>query len=385
MEFFHILFLFSFDFLSVMQASGKPDPPTDVQIHVNGSTARVSWIIPTNQGITWSRIYLQDSKNKTWDLNLSPKIKYIDIMSTTNSFEIENLKMCSEYIVKIKCIIKGDPKYSDFTRQHFWMTNKTFIADINQNVTLSWTTSLTEFFNVQSAFNSTIIYGVQGGGYIISNSESGKYIFDDTQTHVKDIKVTVIHVNKIDAGLYSAETTNGNVDGCCLLIVTTKPIKPVLTIQPEHPFVGDNITFTCSSTIQRWPTGYGTSHLSYQFIGNKRGATDNNELQINKLTLSDKGTSIKCQATDNLMQVSNMSTTVTLDPFLFICSGSHQSKFNNTKHPDFQASTGVLATRLTVNQQRHRPSGSNTINSTNFPASDAHFDYTCLFSDAIIQ
>ncbi|VDI38057.1 Hypothetical predicted protein, partial [Mytilus galloprovincialis] len=93
------------------------------------------------------------------------------------------------------------------------------------------------------------------------------------------------------------------------------PINTTLTLQPEHPFVGDNITLTCSSTIQRWPKGYGTSHLSYQFHGNTRGATDNNELQIQKLIKSDKGTSIKCQATDDLRKVSNMSNTVTLDPF----------------------------------------------------------------------
>lgn len=94
-----------------------------------------------------------------------------------------------------------------------------------------------------------------------------------------------------------------------------KPINTTVTLQPEHPFVGDNITFTCFSTIQRWPEEYRTSYLSYQFNGNTRGATDYNKLQMNKLTKSDKGTTIKCQATDDLGKSSNMSNTVTLDPY----------------------------------------------------------------------
>lgn len=97
--------------------------------------------------------------------------------------------------------------------------------------------------------------------------------------------------------------------------IAGKPINTTLNLQPKLPFVGDNITLTCLSTIQRWPEGYGTSHLSYQFHGNTRGATANNELTINTLTMSDKGTIIKCQATDDQGKVSNMSRTVTLDPY----------------------------------------------------------------------
>ncbi|XP_052062961.1 neural cell adhesion molecule 1-like isoform X2 [Mytilus californianus] len=192
------------------------------------------------------------------------------------------------------------------------MTNKTFTADINQNIALSWTTSLTDFFNVRPPRSSDVIYQVQGGS-IISNFEDRKYIFDKMTQDVKAINITVIRVNMTDAGLYSAET-GGNVDGCCLLIVTTKPIKPTVTIQPEHPFVGDNIIFTCNSMVQRWP-GNLPSHLSYQFIGNTRGESNNNRLTMNTITKMDKGTIISCQATDDLGKTSIMSNTVTLDPY----------------------------------------------------------------------
>lgn len=79
--------------------------------------------------------------------------------------------------------------------------------------------------------------------------------------------------------------------------------------------MGDNITFTCSSKIQRWPEGYETPHLSYRFHGSTRGNATNNRLKKQILTKSEKGTQIKCQATDDRGKVSNMSNTVTLDPY----------------------------------------------------------------------
>ncbi|XP_071174124.1 nephrin-like isoform X2 [Mytilus edulis] len=105
------------------------------------------------------------------------------------------------------------------------------------------------------------------------------------------------------------------VDFHYVKLVTGKPINTTVTLQPEHPFVGGNITLTCSSTIQRWPEAYKTSHLSYQFHGNTRESTVNNKLTLHALTKADKGTRIQCQAIDDLGKVSNMSNTVTLDPY----------------------------------------------------------------------
>ncbi|CAC5390288.1 unnamed protein product [Mytilus coruscus] len=220
--------------------------------------------------------------------------------------------MCSEYKFSIRYLSQ---KNSEITTQKFWMTNNTFTADINQTVALSWTTSLADFFNVRQPVKSEIIYKVQGGS-IIRNSKHVNYIFDNKTQDVKAIKITVINVNKIDAGLYSAEDeTSGNVDGCCLLIVTTKPKKPTLTLSAEHPFVGDTITFTCHSTVQRWPAGYRTSNLTYKFLGNTRGVSNNNRLTIHALTKLEKGNDISCQATDDLHKVSIESDAVTLDPY----------------------------------------------------------------------
>ncbi|VDI11073.1 Hypothetical predicted protein, partial [Mytilus galloprovincialis] len=100
-----------------------------------------------------------------------------------------------------------------------------------------------------------------------------------------------------------------------IINILAKPMKPTLTLNADHPFVGDNITFTCLSMAQRWPAEYMTSHLSYQFNENHRGVTVNNKLTIYTLTMSDKGTDISCQATDDLQKVSIKSDDVTLDPY----------------------------------------------------------------------
>lgn len=92
-------------------------------------------------------------------------------------------------------------------------------------------------------------------------------------------------------------------------------MKPTLTLKAEHPFVGDNIILTCHSMVQRWPTGYMTSHLLYQFNGSPRGVTVNNKLTIHTLTMSDKGKDLSCQATDDLKKASIKSDAVTLDPY----------------------------------------------------------------------
>ncbi|VDI77072.1 Hypothetical predicted protein, partial [Mytilus galloprovincialis] len=108
------------DFLSVMLVTGKPDPPKDIKIHVIGDEANISWIIPSNQGVTYSRIYLSHSKEG--DLYLSSPRKYKDIPVTTSIFEIAKLKMCSTYSVKIQFL--GTSGNSESTTQKFWMTSE---------------------------------------------------------------------------------------------------------------------------------------------------------------------------------------------------------------------------------------------------------------------
>ncbi|XP_071173897.1 cell adhesion molecule CEACAM5-like [Mytilus edulis] len=307
----NLFLVFSVYVLCVILVAGKPDPPKDVKINAIWKNANISWKISKNKWET-TLIVLVDSEGNKVLFNYPYNHKYVRFPRT--SYEIVNLTLCAEYVVTVEYRYNTN-QWSDKTTQHFWMTNKTFTADINQNVTLSWTTSLTEFFNVHPPFNSTIIYNVHIGGTIILNYKGGKYIFEDNPKDVKAINITVIHVNKIDAGLYSAkDDSTGNVNGCCLLIVATKPIKPTLTIQPKHPFVGDNITFTCYSMAQRWP-GNIPSHLLYQFVGKRKGDSNSNRLIMNNLTKLDKGTIISCQATDDLGKVSNMSNSVTLDPF----------------------------------------------------------------------
>ncbi|XP_052062349.1 uncharacterized protein LOC127702263 isoform X3 [Mytilus californianus] len=287
------------------------EPPKNVTIQVIGNIAKISWTITTTHEVNTSLVSLFDSNGTKVSIDSSNNYKYLKFR--VRSYEIINLTLCSEYAVKIEYQSRG--VWSGVTEQKFWMTNNTFTADINDDAVLSWTTNKTNEFKVMAPFNSKVIYSVQFGNANIPNSGEEKYIFDKTTQDVRAINITVIRVNKADAGIYRAEGDNKHVDGCCLLIVTSKPINTKLTLKPEHPFVGDNVTFTCSSTIQRWPAGYRSSHLSYQFHGNKPGATDNNRLMIHTLTKSDKGTNIKCQATDDLGKVSNMSNTVTLDPY----------------------------------------------------------------------
>ncbi|CAG2190526.1 unnamed protein product [Mytilus edulis] len=195
-----------------MLATGHTDPPTDVRIDIIDNTAIISWMIPSNQAVMWSRIQLNDSKDD--NVFLDSRKPYKDIPFPYSSFEIANLKMCSEYYVGVKFI--GQDGSSECTIQTFWMT--------------------------------------------------------------------------------------------------TTPENPVLTIDHKHPFVNDNITFTCTATVQRWPR-YIPSNISYQFFGIPRGYINNNTLILNKLTKSDKDIAISCQATDDLGKVSNMSESIILDPY----------------------------------------------------------------------
>lgn len=99
-----------------------------------------------------------------------------------------------------------------------------------------------------------------------------------------------------------------------LIFFSAQPMKPTLTIDPQHPFVNDSVTLTCLSTVQRWPRDI-PSNISYQYFGYHRSDTKNNKLRIQTLTSLDKGMNISCQATDDRRKRSFMSDTVILDPY----------------------------------------------------------------------
>lgn len=77
-------------------------------------------MIPSNKGVMWSRIQLNDSKDDNVFLDSGRPFK--DIPFPHSSFEIANLKMCSEYYVGVKFI--GQEEISEYTIQKFWMTSE---------------------------------------------------------------------------------------------------------------------------------------------------------------------------------------------------------------------------------------------------------------------
>ncbi|XP_052062856.1 nephrin-like [Mytilus californianus] len=308
MELIHIFLIFSVDFLSVMLATGKPDPLKDVRINAIGKNANISWNISLNEWKT-TIISLYDSKGDKVTFDSSNAYKYVPFPNT--SYEIVNLTLCAEYVVNI--LYKNTAgQWSDFTKRKFWMTNTTVTAEIEENVELSWRTGFTDNSAISVYAPTKLIYAVQFGT-LIHNSDKKKYKLGEKSKDVSTINITIIRVETTDAGLYRSRD-DLNVNRCCLLVVTTKPTDPTLTISPEHPFVNSRVIFTCHSTVQRWP-GYIPSNLSYQFFGNRRGDDENNKLIINTLAKSDKGMNISCQATDDRKKVSIMSDAVTLDPY----------------------------------------------------------------------
>ncbi|CAC5374222.1 unnamed protein product [Mytilus coruscus] len=188
----------------------------------------------------------------------------------------------------------------------------TFTAEIGENVALSWRTSFTKDNDFAVMVQKIVVYTANFGN-IITNFKNKKYKFVNETKDISTINITIIRVETTDAALYKS-VDGSKVDGCCLLVLTTKPKNPTLTMNPQHPFVNRRVTFTCRSLVQRWPV-YIPSHLSYQFFGNPRDDAENNRLTINPLTKSHKGMNISCQATDDRGEVSIKSDTITLDPY----------------------------------------------------------------------
>ena len=108
-------------------------------------------------------------------------------------------------------------------------------------------------------------------------------------------------------------TENDNVHILCILhykLFSDKPRTPTIVLS-KYPFVGDQIEFTCTSQVQRWPLGLSSS-LAYIFSVD--GAQQHNTHKIN-VTDSDKGKQVYCTAMDDRRDVSNVSNVITLDPY----------------------------------------------------------------------
>jgi hypothetical protein len=93
-------------------------------------------------------------------------------------------------------------------------------------------------------------------------------------------------------------------------LFSDKPKTPTIVFN-KYPFVGDQIEFTCTSQVQRWPVELSSS-LLYTFSVD--GAQQPNTLKIN-VTDSDKGKQVYCTAMDDRRDVSNVSNVITLDPY----------------------------------------------------------------------
>jgi hypothetical protein len=93
-------------------------------------------------------------------------------------------------------------------------------------------------------------------------------------------------------------------------IFSDKPKTPTVVFN-KYPFVGDQIEFTCTSQVQRWPVELSSS-LAYTFSVD--AAQQHNTLKIN-VTDSDKGKQVYCTAMDDRRDVSNVSNVITLDPY----------------------------------------------------------------------
>lgn len=111
-----------------------------------------------------------------------------------------------------------------FVLEKLWLklqiifSDTTVTAKIDVNDSLIWRTT----FNNRNIFtvekDNNVIYTAHYGNILV-NSQSKKYKFDNITTDVSQINITVMQVNIIDAGLYQT-VKDGEVNGCCLLVVT---------------------------------------------------------------------------------------------------------------------------------------------------------------------
>ena len=90
-------------------------------------------------------------------------------------------------------------------------------------------------------------------------------------------------------------------------LFSDKPRTPTIVLN-KHPFVCDQMEFTCTSQEQRWPVGLSSS-FTYKFSVD---GAQHNTLKIN-ITDSDKGQKVFCNAMDDRRDVSNVNNIITLD------------------------------------------------------------------------
>lgn len=114
------------------------------------------------------------------------------------------------YRLLVDCIIA-------ISTWEFIFSDNTVHANTNEDVALAWTTGISDFFDIFTPLLD-IIYNVQG--VISSNSQSTKYKYDKVSTDFQKINITIINLNDTDAGLYIVKNVQGQVYGCCLLVVT---------------------------------------------------------------------------------------------------------------------------------------------------------------------
>ena len=95
-----------------------------------------------------------------------------------------------------------------------------FSTDIGSSITMSWMTSLENFYQVTTPSGKEL-YRISPSGYFSKGiSDNSKYEINET---TKNISFTVKHVNQTDAGLYKTMSAKGDgKKSCALLIVSGK-------------------------------------------------------------------------------------------------------------------------------------------------------------------
>ena len=91
-----------------------------------------------------------------------------------------------------------------------------FYSNINTETNISWTTSLGQFYDVQSPSNTTIYKVVAGD--ISPNADINKYKINSKGT--EQIDIYVLNVSQNDGGIYQSVDASRRPNGCCLLIIT---------------------------------------------------------------------------------------------------------------------------------------------------------------------
>jgi hypothetical protein len=99
-----------------------------------------------------------------------------------------------------------------------FFSDNIFYSYINTDINISWTTSLSQFYDVLSPSNTTIYKVVAGD--IALNGDMNKYKINSKD--IQEIDISVLNVSQNDSGIYQSVSLSesSNVDGCCLLIIT---------------------------------------------------------------------------------------------------------------------------------------------------------------------